>query len=286
MLKIEDKKGLQVNVGFGKFPNGELYLTNEEIKELKRLEDCKVFWEYKTSEDILKLYFLLSYLEQVNKKPNQLIITYLPYSRMDRVDKETNNIYSLKYISDLINGFSLKDVVVVEAHSDVSIELINNSRNKNLSKKIFDKVEEENELNCENTVIMYPDEGAYKRYNYGLDYETIYGEKVRDFKTGNILGLELRGDYEIRRNAVIIDDLSSKGTTFYKSAEKLFNEGFEKVYLVVTHCENTVTKGELLKCGVNKVYTTNSLLDVEDRIIQDGIKNNKVAVYDVKELMK
>lgn len=284
MIKLISK-GKEFEVDFGVFPNSELYLTNEEISNINDIEDFSILWKYQNSEDVLKLYFLSSYLKQVNKEPKQLIISYLPYSRMDRVDSKTNNIFSLKYITNLINEFGYQ-VKVIEAHSDVSIELLKNSENINLSQEIFKKVEDENNLNKNNTVIMYPDEGAFKRYNYGLDYTTIYGEKIRDFKTGDILGLELRGKYKLKENAVIIDDISSKGTTFYKSAEKLFDEGFKNVYLVVTHCENTVTKGELLKCGVSKVYTTNSLLNTEDELIKKGIEDNKIEVFNLEDILK
>lgn len=288
MLYVKEEGSLgKVEVMFDKFPNGELNIGNSLIKELSKVRNnLRVSWKYEDSESIIELIFLVNYLEQLNKEVSELVIYYLPYSRMDRVDKDTNNLFSLKYITNLINGLGIREVKVVEAHSDVSINLLNNSKNLNLSKVTFNRVEEDKELDLNNTVIMYPDKGAYLRYDYNLGYQTIYGNKVREFKTGNIVGLEIEGEYDLKDNAVIIDDLTSKGTTFYKSAEKLYELGFKNVYLVVTHSENTITKGELLKCGIDKVYTTNSLLDTEDEIIKESIEGNKLEVYEVEELIK
>lgn len=288
MIYVKGKEGLEgVKVNFDKFPNGELNIGSGLIKELSGVSDkVRVSWKYEESESIIELLFLVNYLEQISKEVIELVIYYLPYSRMDRVDKDTNNMFSLKYITNLINCLVIREVKVVEAHSDESINLLNNSKNLNLSKEIFNKVEEDKKLDLNNTVIMYPDMGAYLRYDYNLGYQTIYGNKVRDFKTGNIVGLDIEGEYTLKDNAVIIDDLTSKGTTFYKSAEKLYELGFKNVYLVVTHSENTITKGELLKCGIDKVYTTNSLLDTEDKVIKQSIADNKLVVYEVEDLLK
>ena len=60
---------------------------------------------------------------------------------------------------------------------------------------------------------------------------------------------------------LIIDDISSRGGTFYHSAKKLKELGADKVFLYVTHCENTILEGEVLTSGlIEKVFTTSSLL--------------------------
>jgi ribose-phosphate pyrophosphokinase len=60
---------------------------------------------------------------------------------------------------------------------------------------------------------------------------------------------------------LIIDDICSRGGTFYFSAKKLKELGAKEVYLYVTHCENTIFEGEIFTSGlIEKVYTTNSIL--------------------------
>lgn len=64
------------------------------------------------------------------------------------------------------------------------------------------------------------------------------------------------------RDVLIIDDICSKGGTFYHSAKKLKELGANKIYLYVSHCENTIYSGELLKDNglIEKIFTTDSIL--------------------------
>ena len=69
-------------------------------------------------------------------------------------------------------------------------------------------------------------------------------------------------------NALIIDDISSYGGTFLHSARKLKELGASKVYLYITHCENTILKGELINSGLlERIYTTGSIYTGEHPLI-------------------
>ena len=62
-------------------------------------------------------------------------------------------------------------------------------------------------------------------------------------------------------NILIIDDICSKGGTFYHSAKRLKEAGAANIYLYITHCENTIHEGELLNSDLIKhIYTTDSIL--------------------------
>ena len=69
--------------------------------------------------------------------------------------------------------------------------------------------------------------------------------------------------------AIIVDDLCSKGGTFILTASKLREMGATEIYLVVTHCEDTIFSGDILKTDlIKKVYTTNSILSKEHEKIE------------------
>ena len=89
-----------------------------------------------------------------------------------------------------------------------------------------------------------------------------YGIKKRDWATGKIQGLEAAGCTEMIKgsNILIVDDICSRGGTFYHSAKKLKELGADKVYLYVSHCENTILEGEVLTSGlIERVFTTDSI---------------------------
>ena len=70
-------------------------------------------------------------------------------------------------------------------------------------------------------------------------------------------------------NALIIDDICSYGGTFYYSAKKLKELGADKIYLYVTHCENNILNGELLKDNlIEKVFTTESIFTESNKKIE------------------
>jgi ribose-phosphate pyrophosphokinase len=117
--------------------------------------------------------------------------------------------------------------------------------------------------------IFFPDKGAMERYNSMEDLLCIYGEKTRDWKTGIINGVEIKGvvdENKIKNLPIlIVDDICSKGGTFYHSALELKRYGFKNIYLYVTHCEPSIFTGDLYRnrkelCKM--VFTTNSIINV------------------------
>ena len=120
-------------------------------------------------------------------------------------------------------------------------------------------------------LMFYPDEGAMKRYSDVIPLPYAFGIKKRNWKTGVIEGLDVAGaiDQIANKNILIVDDICSRGGTFYHSAKKLKELGAKNIYLYITHCENTILEGELLTSGlIEKVYTTNSIFTKEHEKIE------------------
>ena len=114
----------------------------------------------------------------------------------------------------------------------------------------------------ENVLLFYPDEGAMKRYSAMCDKPYVFGMKKRDWTTGQIQGLDVQGQTELIKGSkvLIVDDICSRGGTFYHSAKALKNLGAGEIYLYVSHCENSILEGDLLTSNlVETVFTTNSI---------------------------
>ena len=194
---------------------------------------------------------------------------YTPNARFDRV-KDDDAVFTLKYFSDFINSLNFDKVVVYNVHSNVSEALIDNIININ---PIFDVDDVISEYKPD--VIYFPDEGACKRYadldsvkESGLP--VIFGIKKRDFATGKILGLDVVSDIDLTgKKVLIVDDICSAGGTFKFSAMKLKELGASDVTLYVSHCEDNIQNGDLLKTDlISKIYTTDSILHISDPKIQ------------------
>jgi ribose-phosphate pyrophosphokinase len=110
--------------------------------------------------------------------------------------------------------------------------------------------------------MFYPDEGAMKRYSSESELPYAFGMKKRDWKTGKIEGLDIINiDNIVGKDVLIVDDICSRGGTFYHSAKALKAAGAKSVSLYVTHCEETITLGEMAASDglVDHVYTTRSI---------------------------
>lgn len=256
MISLNDKE-----ININKFPNGESLINSEDLNISEEINIIKL--KFESDKDITHLIFLKGHLDDLNVKC-KLIIAYMPYSRMDRTEGMT--VFTLKHLSKVINSLNFEEVSIYEPHSDVCVALLDKvtviNMSEILAKKVLDKVVDDKEA----VYLVYPDAGAAKRYSKQIEYEKILtANKERDFKTGFINKLDINGNVESKNfKAIIVDDLCSKGGTFILTATKLKEMGAAEIYLVVTHCEDTIFDGDILKSDlITKVFTTNSILSKE-----------------------
>ena len=254
----------------GKFPDGTILMKREGSPlDFMRFGFCtprsQIVWKFENNEEMIVLMYLVKHLNNCGIKDISLIMPYIPNARQDRVKSE-EDVFTLKYFAEFINGLGFSSVTVLDPHSYVSEALIDNIRVQNQMyyiKNTIDMINTIEPINSENPLMaFYPDEGAMKRYSGLLDMPYAFGIKVRDWATGKIQGLDVSGMTDIIQNSnvLIIDDICSKGGTFYHSAKKLKELGAKNIYLYISHCENTILQGDLLTSGlIERVFTTDSI---------------------------
>lgn len=267
MIKIDGKE-----IILGKFPDGTPLLKPDI--DFSKYEDCKratLTWHFESNEEMVAVMFLTRHLQRNGILFVDLVMPYIPNARQDRV-KSSNDVFTLKYFAEFINELAFDTVTVLDPHSSVSEALINNivvCNPKNYIEKTLGRIE--SQYHYEQVFTFYPDEGAMKRYSGLLDRPYAFGIKKRDWATGKIEGLDVAGSIDKIKDSriLIVDDICSRGGTFYHSAKKLKELGAKEIYLYVTHCENTILEGNLLSSGlVEKVYTTNSIFTKEHEKIE------------------
>lgn len=229
-------------------------------------KNAAVEWLFENNEECVTLFFLVNHLKEHGTEKITLYLPYIPNARMDRVKNE-DEVFTLKYFAQFINSLGLEKVIVRDAHSNVSLQMIERISSEDIKPKIAALAQK---LLTEKDVIFFPDAGSCKRYQKYTDKNVIYGVKERDWKTGKILGLKVEGNVPSSAfNALIVDDISSYGGTFYHAAKKLKTLGADKIWLYVTHCENSILNGELIKSGlVERIYTTCSIFTAQHPLIE------------------
>lgn len=258
MIRINDKK-----IDMKHFPDGTML-----IKYLADNESTKITWLYDNDEECMLMYFLVKHLRTHGVKRIELLMPYIPNARMDRV-KNSDEVFTLKYFAEFINDLKLDSVEVLDPHSNVSTALIDNISIIEPTDIILNLLETVNSDG--NAILFFPDEGAMKRYSHiaskgGIPY--VFGMKNRDWRSGEILGLEVLGETDAvpGKNILIIDDICSRGGTFLHSAKALKAMNAADIDLYVSHLENSVWEGDMIRSGlVRNIYTTNSIYRFQDK---------------------
>lgn len=253
-------------------------------------------WKYENDEELMYLIMIKKHLDANLADVTYLLtMDYIPNGRMDRTKRDCE-VFTLKYFCNVINSLNFSRVFILDAHSNVSVALLNNCINKspkNFIQKAIDEIRNEsiekevvtefsdikndvvpdtyeNSVFDDSKLVLYfPDYSAAKRYSDMFpQFRYCYGEKKRDWETGKILGIDIRTNGIDLENKIVLvlDDLISYGGSIHYGVQELINYKPEKVYAYATHCENSVLdkeKGTLIKDlennTVERLFTTDSL---------------------------
>lgn len=264
------------------FPDGtpRINLDPTIIKEYEYdgAKYIMIEWFYENDAELFYLMLVKRHLEfHFINVYYELFMPYICNARMDRT-KHDDEVFTLKYFCDFINSLNFDQVFVIDAHSDVSVALLNNCVNespKEYIEKAMNYIEDSNDSEL---ILFFPDFGASKRYANMFNYKYIYGNKVRTWETGEITGLDIVNPFNIdltNKTILMIDDIISYGGSMYFSASKLKELEVGKIYAYATHIENSVLnkeKGTFIKSledgTVEELFTTNSIFTGEHEKIE------------------
>lgn len=203
------------------FPDGETHI--KFTTDIDRKEQYKVVCRITNPTELFELMQVGNILNRLGVYW-VLEIPYLMGMRMDRVIS-FNEAFSLEIIANVINSLNIPEVGIYHPHSPRTLQLINNSYElKDNFNYLFKK-----ELS--DSIICFPDQGAYDRYYSTLQYYNpcssyyITMNKVRDLENdGKIIKLEpkhIPSAIEWIDDILVYDDLCDGGGTFILTAKAL-----------------------------------------------------------------
>ena len=256
-----------VEIKQGQFPDGTLLMKfDPNDDEFDPRGNMLVEWYYENDAELFSLICVKRHLDRVYSYSDVILyMPYIPHARMDRV-KNDADVFTLKYFCEVINSLNFKVVHVRDAHSNVSLALLDNVVEEGVENYIHKAT-----IASKANALFFPDEGAMKRYSDKSEKPYAFGMKKRDWETGKILGLDIINAENIKdKNVLIVDDICSRGGTFFHAAKALKAAGAKSVSLYVTHLERTVILGEMASTDglVDHIYTTQSIFPEE--LFKDG----------------
>ena len=222
------------HVELKKFAGGEnhvRFITNLSSEHKVRLNI-----RLNSADDIMTLCLAVDALHNMGVNYVEAFIPYIPYARQDRV-MVSGEPLSIKVFAKILNSLDLNKVIVFDAHSDVSVALLNKCQNipNHEMVKHFLK-----EFDLTDFTLVSPDLGAYKKVDklaqkIAYKKEIATGLKIRDLATGQIIKSDVNTDDLQGKACIIVDDICDGGRTFTELAKALKLKNAGDLYLIVSH---------------------------------------------------
>ncbi|MGI4944728.1 MAG: ribose-phosphate diphosphokinase [Janthinobacterium lividum] len=260
-------KGREVPLKVFRFPGGEVQVRIEDDERpdthsherTPALIDVRL----KTSDDVMGLLMLTDAVGRLYGPTDiDLVCPYLPYARQDRV-VYPGEALAASVLCKLINAQGYRSVEVWDAHSDVSLALLDRVFHRPASDFAC-------QVASQQDVIVAPDQGAAKRAGALarlIKTDLVTAEKVRCADTGEITGTRVHSGPVGNRDFLIVDDICDGGRTFIELAKVLRPLTTGRVKLYVTH--GIFSAGfDVLRPVIDQVFVANPFPDTLPDFVQ------------------
>jgi len=267
-LRIAKKLNARIaKVSFKKFPDGELYVRVEEVKE-----PVVLVQGITSNENLIYLFLLLDSLSALDPI---LVLPYMGYSRQDREFLKGEAV-SIRMIAKMIEEY-VRNVITVNIHSHLAASYFKKLIHIDAMPLIGEYFKNKD------VVMISPDLGSLERVKVaaetaGCEYD--YMEKKRiDAERVEIKPKSL--DVK-EKEVVLVDDIISTGGTLIEATKILRLNGARKI---VASCVHAV----LASNALNKLYSSG----ITEVVATDTIERqvSKISVSDllslkIEELLK
>ena len=237
------------------FPGGEPYFRI--LSDLTTVETVQITHRIQSFNDFGLVLLAIDALKRLYVEQIKLFIPYFPGARQDRIMTSGEGL-TVKVYTDILNAANLKEITILDPHSEVTPALLNRCKLVNNYEFIEHAIRQ---IPSKNLVLISPDGGALKKIHQlatHLKHKAVVEcSKVRNLETGklshfNVYAHDLKG-----KDCLIVDDICDGGGTFIGLAKALKEKNAGKLYLAVSH--GIFSKGlNGLNHLFEKVYTTNS----------------------------
>jgi ribose-phosphate pyrophosphokinase len=246
-----------------KFAGGECHV--KILTEINEGDKIRINTRLNSSDDVMNLCLTVDALRNMYVNYIEVFIPYIPYARQDRVMVPGEPL-SIKVFAKVINSLNLNKVIVFDAHSDVSVALIDRCTNVPNHEMVKHFIKE---LSITDFVLVSPDLGAYKKIDKLAQKienknEIATGIKIRDLATGQIIKSDVNAGDLKGKPCIVVDDICDGGRTFIELATALKAKNAGDLYFIASHGIFSHNALERLKeAGYKNVCSSNSISNIE-----------------------
>jgi ribose-phosphate pyrophosphokinase len=273
-IKLAEKlRAKQIAIESKIFPDGESYLRfaeNFNDGDLVVVQSCFP----QQDKRLIELLLTLNAAKELGAKRTIAVVPYLAYARQDKRFR-TGEVISNVAVGKLIESVGTDLLVTVDVHNEQSLEPF---KTKTINVSAMPLLAEYlKNLKLSRPYILAPDKGAATHARLvasilGTDH--TYFEKHRDTITGQVVTtdreLKLEG-----RDAVILDDMISTGSTIANVAKIVKRKRPRKIIAACTHAlligdaeENMRKEGVMEIIGTDTVPSSLSKVSVAPAVAE------------------
>jgi len=244
------------------FPDGHKHLIIPEDHPAFKATSIKV--ALRNFDDV----FLLAQAAEIFHNIKHCYITYMLAARCDR-SFAPGEAFDLRFVTYVINKFRFKTIKVLRPHSPVTLELLRNSIEADVTPALISGLRTVYDIN--DFAIVSPDKGAslwVGKYAELFNAPLVQCDKSRNMNEDHrgVVGLMVPHLPEGIEDFVIVDDLCDGGGTFLALSAQLRKQGAKRVFLVVTHA--IMSKGlDVFDDFIDGIYCTNSFAEFEHDLV-------------------
>lgn len=230
-LAYQNLGNINLPVHILKFTDGSIRVTLPDMNDSLDHRYCVIDAFIESADDLVIVAQIKDIIDRLSKAKKLITLNILStaYTRYDRVMLEDKtDSFGAEVFSIFLNVIGINCVTLLDSHSNVMVDLINNSVNIDQS-LLLQKLIDTSDYN-----LIAPDKGATKK---NKDANVIF-DKVRDVATGRITGMEIVKNEPTKSDKyIVIDDICEGGRTFIECA-KLFKSEISttaQLDIYVTH---------------------------------------------------
>lgn len=192
------------------------------------------------NDKLCRLLFFIGALKDAGAARVTAVVPYLAYARKDRKSKPRDPV-TTRYVAALFEAVGTDAVVTMDVHNLAAFQNAFRCGAENLEANKLFAAHFGPVLNEREVVVVSPDAGGLKRaeqfrqrlgHALGKTIGAAFAEKYRS--EGALSGDMLVGDVHAK-DAIIIDDLVSTGSTLLRAARACRDAGAVRVFAAATH---------------------------------------------------
>jgi ribose-phosphate pyrophosphokinase len=228
-----------------------------------------------TDQHLMQLFMIVYKCKQDGASDICVVSPYLAYTRQDKVFVD-GEIISINLIGEILESLGTTKLITIDTHNpntlNYSFPTIDLTAIPFLAKYI------KKNIKLNDPIVVSPDQGGIeraKKFAEIIQANMLSLIKTRDRFTGNIsISFSDQQSLE-KRDALIVDDMISTGTSIIKATEVLKENNIGDMYVISTHALLLDdAKEKLRNAGIKEIISTNSIPNEFAKIDLSNIISN------------